>query len=99
MSKSAIDLKSHILLTDSYGTIAKRIRGAVTDSISGITFNLVERPGMSNLLTTPSACTGETPAVLSERYTERNHGILKRDLAEAVKETLRFASGKVCASS
>ncbi len=89
MSKSAIDPNSRILLTDSYETIVKRIRSAVTDSISGITFDPVERPGTSNLLTILSACTGEVPAVLAERYAASNHGALKRDVAEAVEEALR----------
>ena len=89
MSKSAADPNSHILLTDSHETIVKRIRGAVTDSISGITFDPVERPGTSNLLTILSACTGEVLAALAERYAWSNHGSLKKDLAEAVKEALR----------
>ena len=89
MSKSAADPNSRILLTDSHETIIKRIRGAVTDSISGITFNPVERPGTSNLLTILSACTGEVPAALAERYAGGNHGSLKKDVAEAVEEALR----------
>ena len=89
MSKSAADPNSRILLTDSYETIVKRIRGAVTDSISGITFDPVERPGTSNLLTILSACTGEAPTVLAERYASSNHGLLKKDVAEAVEEALR----------
>ncbi|KAI9508816.1 hypothetical protein F5148DRAFT_837354 [Russula earlei] len=89
MSKSAIDPNSRILLTDSYETIVKRIRSAVTDSIAGITFDPVERPGTSNLLTILSACTGEAPAALAERYAGSNHGTLKKDVVEAVEETLR----------
>jgi tryptophanyl-tRNA synthetase len=89
MSKSAIDPNSRILLTDSHETIIKRIRGAVTDSISGITFDPVERPGTSNLLTILSACTGDAPATLAERYAESNHGALKKDVVEAVEEALR----------
>jgi tryptophanyl-tRNA synthetase len=89
MSKSAIDPNSRILLTDSYETITKRIRGAVTDSISGITFDPAGRPGTSNLLTILSACTGDGPALLAERYAQRNHGTLKRDVVEAVEEALR----------
>jgi tryptophanyl-tRNA synthetase len=88
VSKSAID-SNCILLTDSYETIAKRIRSAVTDSISGITFDPVERPGTSNLLRILSACTGEASAVLAERYTGSNHGTLKKDVVEAVEEALR----------
>jgi len=89
MSKSATDSNSRILLTDSYEIIVKRIRSAVTDSISGITFDPIERPGTSNLLTILSACTGETPAILADRYTESNHGALKKDVVEAVEEALR----------
>ena len=61
----------------------------MTDSISGITFDPVDRPGTSNLLTILSACTGEAPTVLAERYAESNHGALKKDVAEAVEEALR----------
>jgi len=86
MSKSAADPNSRILLTDSHETIIKRIRRAVTDSISGITFDPVERPGTSNIL---SACTGEVPAALAERYAGSKHGSLKKDVAEAVEEALR----------
>jgi tryptophanyl-tRNA synthetase len=89
MSKSAVDPNSRILLTDPYETIVKRIRGAVTDSISGITFDPVERPGTSNLLAILSACTGEAPAVLVERYAGSDHGVLKKDVVEAVEEALR----------
>ena len=89
MSKSAIDPNSRILLTDSHDTIAKRVRSAVTDCMSGITFDPAERPGTSNLLTILSACTGEAPAVLAERYAESNHGVLKKDVVEAVEEALR----------
>ena len=89
MSKSAVDPNSRILLTDPYKTVVKRIRSAVTDSISGITFDPVGRPGTSNLLTILSACTGEAPAVLAERYADSNHGTLKKDVAEAVEEALR----------
>ena len=89
MSKSAADPNSRILLTDSHETIIKCIRGAVTDSIPGITCDPVERPGTSNLLTILSACTGEVLAALAERYAESNHGSLKKDLAEAVEEALR----------
>ena len=89
ISKSAADPNSRILLTDSHETIIKRIRGAVTDSISGITFDPVEPPGTSNLLAILSACTGEVLAALAERYAGGNHGSLKKDMAEAVEEALR----------
>ncbi|KAF8259184.1 tryptophanyl-tRNA synthetase [Lactarius quietus] len=95
MSKSAVDPNSRILLTDSHDIIAKRIRGAVTDSITGITFDPVNRPGTSNLLTILSACTGETPTVLAGRYEGSNHGVLKKDVVEAIEETLRRPRGEL----
>ena len=86
MSKSAADPNSRILLTDSYETIVKRIRRAVTDSISGITFDPVERPGTSNLVTILSACTGEAPTVLAERYARSSRASLKKDVEEALRK-------------
>ena len=78
MSKSVSDPNSRTLLTDSHETIIKCIRRTVTDSIPGITCDPVEPPGTSNLLTILSACTGEVPAALAERYAESNHGSLKK---------------------
>ena len=89
MSKSAADTNSRILLTDSYETIVKRIRGAVTDSVSGITFDPVERPETSNLLTIHFACVGEAPTVLAERYARSNHSLLKKICGGSVEEALR----------
>ncbi|KAI0263769.1 tryptophanyl-tRNA synthetase [Gloeopeniophorella convolvens] len=89
MSKSAADPNSRVLLTDSYETIAKRVRSAVTDSVSGITYDPVGRPGTSNLITILSACTGEAPTTIAGRYAGSNHGALKKDVVEAVEEALR----------
>ena len=82
MSKTTVDPKSSMLPTDPYETVVKRIRSAVTDSISGITFDSVERLGMSTLLIIFSACTDEEPAVLAEQYAGSNYCALKNDLAE-----------------
>jgi len=60
----------------------------VTNTISGITFNSVQLSGTS-LLTILSACTGEAPSVLAERYGTSNHGALKNGVSEAVEEALR----------
>ncbi|KAF7791059.1 hypothetical protein EIP86_002019 [Pleurotus ostreatoroseus] len=85
MSKSSPDLSSRILLTDTDAQINKKIRGAVTDSISGVTYDPVNRPGTSNLLTILAACTGEEDAaVVAQRYENKGHGELKADVAEAV---------------
>jgi len=81
MSGSLIDPNSRVLLTDSYETISEDlVRSAVTDSISGITFDPAERPGTSNPLKILSACTGEATAVLAERDAESKPGALKKDV-------------------
>jgi len=50
MSKSHEDPRSKILLTDSPEEIHSKIKHALTDSISGISFDTAARPGVSNLL-------------------------------------------------
>lgn len=50
MSKSDDNPKSRILITDSEADISKKIRSALTDSVSGISHDSNARPGVSNLL-------------------------------------------------
>lgn len=50
MSKSDADPKSRVLITDSPEAIHAKIRGAVTDSEDGITYEPARRPGVANLL-------------------------------------------------
>lgn len=50
MSKSHPDPKSRILLTDTPEDINQKIRLAMTDSESGISYDPEGRPGVSNLL-------------------------------------------------
>ena len=50
MSKSALNPKSRILITDSHEEIFKKINGSLTDSEDGITYDPATRPGLSNLI-------------------------------------------------
>jgi len=50
MSKSALNPKSRILITDSSEEIFKKINGSLTDSEDGITYDPATRPGLSNLI-------------------------------------------------
>lgn len=50
MSKSHADPRSRIRINDSTQDIATKIRLAMTDSLTGITYQPEERPGVSNLL-------------------------------------------------
>ncbi|KAF5392133.1 hypothetical protein D9757_003228 [Collybiopsis confluens] len=90
MSKSSPDAQSRILLTDSTAVIASKIKSAVTDSIQGITWDPVGRPGTANLLSILAACNGdESVKETASRYQGKNHGALKRDVTEAVEEMLK----------
>lgn len=88
MSKSAPDVNSRILLTDTEKQIRTKIRSAVTDSIKDITYDPDNRPGTSNLLSILAACTNEDPVDIAERYQGNGHGYLKTDVADAVVQLL-----------
>ncbi|KAM6500966.1 tryptophanyl-tRNA synthetase [Amanita muscaria] len=89
MSKSAPDVQSRILLNDDAGKIKAKIRGAVTDSIHGITYDPISRPGTSNLLTILAACTNEKVEAVAKQYGTKGHGQLKVDVYEAIEEMLK----------
>ncbi|KIJ95143.1 hypothetical protein K443DRAFT_109264 [Laccaria amethystina LaAM-08-1] len=89
MSKSSPDVQSRILLTDSTSKIKSKIQASVTDSILGVTFDPVNRPGSSNLLTILAACTDESPEEVASRYEGKSHRELKADTADAVEELLK----------
>lgn len=50
MSKSHEDPRSRILISDSPEDIKSKIKLALTDSVSGISYEPATRPGVSNLL-------------------------------------------------
>lgn len=89
MSKSSPDIQSRILLTDTASQITSKLRGAITDSIPGITYDPANRPGTSNLLRILAACTEERVEAVALRYQHLGHGQLKGDVAEAVEELLK----------
>ncbi|KZT18830.1 tryptophanyl-tRNA synthetase [Neolentinus lepideus HHB14362 ss-1] len=89
MSKSSPIEQSRILLTDSPEEIKAKIRRAVTDSVQGITYDPVNRPGTSNLLTILAACENTEPEQVADLYSGKDHGHLKSDVIDAVVEMLR----------
>ena len=68
----------------SPGSIAKKIKSAVTDNDRSIRFDPEAKPGVSNLLTIYSALTGQTIQELVDAYSGKGYGDLKGDLAEVV---------------
>ena len=89
MSKSSPLASSRILLTDTTSDILKKFKGAVTDSIQGISYDPVNRPGASNLLSIYAACTSEEVEAVAARYTNKGHAELKMDVANVVENMLK----------
>lgn len=50
MSKSDHSAQSRILLTDTHEDIIQKVKWALTDSMPGISYDPVHRPGISNLI-------------------------------------------------
>lgn len=83
MSKSDKEPLSKIFITDSKEDIMKKFNKATTDSIDGkITFDPVQRPGVSNLISILSAATNES----IESTTKSVESLTKKELKQLVGE-------------
>ncbi|TQS75813.1 tryptophan--tRNA ligase [Ornithinibacillus gellani] len=88
MSKSDSNEKAFISMLDHPKKIEKKIKSAVTDSEGIVTFDKENKPGVSNLLTIYSSCTGETIEALEKKYAGKGYGDFKQDVANAVIQLL-----------
>jgi tryptophanyl-tRNA synthetase len=110
MSKSAPNLKSRILITDSSDTIKKKVNAALTDSIDSITYDPAARPGLANLLqilyhletqhgsTTIADFTSEMGDISKKALKERVAGAIDEHLApvrERYEEVLNADGGRL----
>ncbi len=93
MSKSATSAASYIALTDDADTIRKKISKAVTDSGTTITYDAIERPAISNLLTIFHHATGRSIKDIEEEFVGKGYGDFKKALAEAVIHMLAPLQG------
>lgn len=92
MSKSDPSPLSRILITDPPELIQKKLTTAVTDSQNSVSWDPVNRPGVSNLLTLLSAFDEErrTPEELGRVYENGiGLGAFKKLVGEAVGEGLK----------
>ncbi|XP_059622827.1 tryptophan--tRNA ligase, mitochondrial [Phlebotomus argentipes] len=88
MSKSDADPKATILLTDSPDAVVEKVKKAVTDFTSAVTFDPENRPGVSNLITIHSLMSQWSPEEICEMNTDVDTGKYKARVAEAVVEHL-----------
>ncbi|XP_018575584.1 tryptophan--tRNA ligase, mitochondrial [Anoplophora glabripennis] len=84
MSKSDSDPKSRICLTDKPDDIVRNIKKAVTDFTSEVTYDLEERPGVSNLISIHSFITSKTVDEICEEAKGLSTGQYKMVVADAV---------------
>jgi tryptophanyl-tRNA synthetase len=88
MSKSAADPKGLVNLMDEPSVIAKKIKGAVTDTDGEIRFDRETKPGVSNLMGIYSAITGESVESFTTSLQGQGYGALKTAVADAVVAAL-----------
>lgn len=85
MSKSDAEPLSKIFITDSKEEIIKKFNKATTDSIEGkLTYDLQERPGVSNLISILSAANNES---ISNTTKDIEH-LTKKELKQIVAESV-----------
>lgn len=87
MSKSEND-KGCILLLEPLESIRKKIKSAVTDLDATIRYDMVNKPGISNLMTIYSSITEKSFSEIEEMYRGVGYGKFKDDLAEIVVSTV-----------
>ena len=84
MSKSDPAAFSRINITDSNDLISQKIKRCKTDSISGVTFDEIQRPELANLLRIFAAVTGNSINELVKEYGTKEKIAFKHDLTEAL---------------
>jgi tryptophanyl-tRNA synthetase len=71
---------------DEPKVLTKKIKSAMTDLGREVTFDVAEKPGISNLLTILAVASGTSVADLEQAYDGKGYGDFKGDVAEAVVE-------------
>ena len=89
MSKSDGNEKGFISMLDEPKKIEKKIKSAVTDSEGVVKFDKENKPGVSNLLTIYSSCSGESIEELEAKYEGKGYGDFKQGVANAVINVLK----------
>ena len=88
MSKSAENEHSRISLLDADNKIKKSIMRATTDSDGEIRFDIVNKPGVSNLLSIYSSFSGRSIEDIVAEYEGCGYGDFKKDLVGITQEAL-----------
>jgi tryptophanyl-tRNA synthetase len=83
MSKSDPNHAATVFITDRPEEVRKKIMSAVTDSSAEVREG-ADKPGVTNLLSIMSACTGRSVATLEAEFAGKGYGDFKKAVADAV---------------
>nr|ACO10838.1 Tryptophanyl-tRNA synthetase, mitochondrial precursor [Caligus rogercresseyi] len=89
MSKSDKDTRSCIYISDPPELIREKCKKAVTDCQGSLSYDPVNRPGVSNLILIHASILGVTPQRIVEEYSNLDTGGYKLLLADALSEHFR----------
>lgn len=91
MSKSENDDTGRIILMDTPETIMRQFKRAITDSDTEncVRYDRENKPGVANLMTIYSACTGRSFEQIEAEFAGQGYGKFKPAVGEAVVEMLR----------
>jgi len=89
MSKSDPNANATIFMLDEPDVITRKLKRAVTDSDSGIIYDIEKKPGVSNLMDILSALTGKSVMDIQAECESMGYGDFKMMVAEAIIEEFR----------
>jgi tryptophanyl-tRNA synthetase len=89
MSKSDENEKGSIYLTDTTEQIISKIKRAVTDSGSDVKYDIVNKPGIANLMTLFQFATGISYQQIESDFNGLGYGEFKSTVAQAVADYIR----------
>ncbi len=89
MGKSDENLNGVIMLLDNPDDIMRKFKRAVTDSGSEIAYNVLEKPGISNLLTIYASLTEKSMKQAEKDFAGFNYAAFKEAVGETVVNTLK----------
>ncbi len=88
MSKSDENENNTIFLLDSPKKVKNKIKTAVTDSENKVYYDLVKKPGISNLLTIYSSLKNLSIKQTEELFVNTNYKYFKKEVASLINEKL-----------
>lgn len=88
MDKSDPNEGGYISMLDNKDTIIKKCKRAVTDSESEVRYDIESKPGVANLMTIFSLCTGKSIPETEQEFRGQGYGGFKIAVGEAVEAKL-----------